>query len=392
MGSQVSRRSFLRKSAVGASAVALASAGGARGYAANEKVQIGWIGYGGRATGLMQKMLESCPDARMAAVCDLKPDRIAAGQKAAERDKPAGYKDFREMMDKEKLDGILVVTEPRAHAEVAVPVMERGIHCFAEKPMDITVEAVDAITKAARKGKGIYQIGTQRRYHPTYMKAMGAIHDGLMGRVNFMQGGWHWSHDGSGGSIARDSGGFVEQTSHHMDVMSWVMKNQHPTTCVAMAFQDNALTPGAPYVGANEFSETKSAAIFQFPDGVLFSYTHLTLLPGKYDAEILLAFGQKGGMDFNEALYTGRNEKQQRFGERIGKGWDEGTTEELMDFVDNVKTGGKRMPNANVETGRICSLMCIMGRMAMVNKAKDAYEPSVVKWEELKSTTEKASA
>ena len=187
--------------------------------------------------------------------------------------------------------------------------------------------------------------------------------------------------------MKRDGGRLIEQASHHMDVMSWVMKNQHPTTCVAMAFQDNSLTPGAPFVSPNEFSETKSATIFQFPDGVLFSYTHLWLLPGKYDEEVLLAFGQKGCMDFNDASYLARSEKQQRFGERIGKAWDQGTTEELIDFVANVKTGGKRVPNANVDTGRICSLMCIMGRMAMVNKAKNAYEPSVVKWEDLKSKT-----
>jgi len=65
-----------------------------------------------------------------------------------------------------------------------------------------------------------------------------------------------------------------------------------------------------------------------------------------------------------------------------------GQVQELQDFVANIRTGGKRLPNANVETGRTCSLMCIMGRMAMVNKAKNAYEPSVVKWEDLKSTTD----
>ena len=294
MGSKVSRRSFLRTSAVGASAVALASAGSARGFAANEKVQLGWIGYGGRATGLMQKILKSCPDARIAAICDLKPNRIEAGQKDAERDKPRGYTDLREMMDKEKLDGILVVTEPNKHAETVIPVLERNIHCFAEKPMDITVEACDAITVAARKSKGIYQIGTQRRYHPTYIKAMKAIHDGLMGRVTFMQGGWHWSSDPSGAPVARDGGRLIEQASHHMDVMSWVMKNQPPTPCVAMACQDQSLVPGSQLNNPNEFSETKSATIFKFPDGVLFSYTHLWVLPGKYDEEILLAFGQKG--------------------------------------------------------------------------------------------------
>lgn len=382
MTPNLTRRSFLRTSAIGASAVALAS-GRARAFAANEKVQLGWIGYGGRARGLMEKILASCPDAQIRAMCDLIPERTAAGQKAAERDKPKGYKDLREMMDKEKLDGVLVVTQPNVHADTVLPVLERNIHCFAEKPMDITVEKIDQITAAARKSKGLYQIGTQRRFHPLYLKMMEAIHKkDRIGKVTFLQGGWHWSGDPTGAPVERDGGRLIEQSSHHMDVMSWAMKNQHPATCVAMAYQDR--DPKDP----NKVSETKSATIFQFPDGTLFSYTHLWLLPGKFDEEILRAFGEKGCLDFNEALYTGRDEKEERFGERIGKGWDQGTTEELIDFVDNIKTGGQRVPNANLETGRICSLMCIMGRMAMVNKARNAYEPSVVQWKDLKSTTE----
>lgn len=377
--SHLSRREFIKTSAVGASAVALAK-GTAYGFPANERVQLGWIGYGGRATGLMQHMLKNCPDAAQVAICDLKPERVDAGLKAAERDKPRGYTDMHKMMEKEKLDGILVVTAPCDHAEVVVPVLEAGFNCFAEKPMDTTVEKVDAITKAARKAKGLYQIGTQRRSHPTYQAAMKFIHDGLMGKISFMQGGWHWSKDPSQAQVARDGGRLVEQASHHTDVMAWVMKDVAPISCVSMARADGDTNP-------SELSETKSATIFQFPGNVLFSYTHLWLLPGKYDAEILLAFGEKGAVDFNQALYTARDEKEHRFGPVIGKGWDEGTPEELVHFVDNIRKGNKK-PWANVESGRISTLMCMMGRMAHFNAAKNAYEPSVVKWKDLGSTTD----
>ncbi|MBI4578421.1 MAG: Gfo/Idh/MocA family oxidoreductase [Planctomycetes bacterium] len=383
--SQLSRREFMRKSAIGASAAAFVSAGSARAYAANEKVRVAWIGYGGRATGLMHHMLEKCPDAAIVAMCDLRPDRVEAGLKAAERDKPKGYPvseplEFRKMLDKEKPDGVMIVTAPCDHATVVVPTLEMGFNTFAEKPMDITVEKIDAITKAARASKGFYQIGTQRRCHPTYRAAMEAIHNGLLGRVTFMQGGWHWSGDPSGAHVARDGGRLTEQASHHMDVMSWVMKDAAPESCVSMALADKNTEP-------NEQSETKSATVFKFPGPALFSYTHLWILPGKFDKEILLAFGEKGAMDFNEALYTGRDEKEQRFGPAIGKAWDQGTPDSLVHFVDNIKKGNKK-PWANAETGRICSLMCLMGRMAHVNAKKNAYEPRVVNWKELGSTTD----
>lgn len=385
MKSNLTRRQFIHRSAAGASAMALLSAGAARSYAANEKAQIAWIGIGGRGSEMLTEFVKSCPDARTVAVCDLIPERVEKGKKIAEKDQPRGYTDFHEMMDKEKLDGIFVMTECCNHANVAVPVLERNIHCFAEKPMDITVEKVDQIVAAARKSKGFYQIGTQRRYHPSYLSAMKAIHDGLLGRITFMQGGWHWSGDPSPVPVKCDGGRLIEQASHHTDVMAWVMKDQHPVTCVAMAYAQRANEfPGGP----NAFSETHSVTTFQFPGGELFTYTHLHILPGRYDQEILTVFGEKGSVDLNQCMYYGRDEKQKRLGEPSGKNWRMGQAEELQDFVANIRSGGTRKPNANVETGRICTLMCIMGRMAMVNKDKNVYEPRVIRWEDLGSKTE----
>jgi len=382
MSQRWSRRSFIRRATAGLPALSLA-AGAARGYPAHERVRIGWIGYGGRASQLLNHMLETCPDAVHAAICDLKPERIEAGRKDAQRDSPEGFADFREMMDKVRPDGIIIATEPCSHAVVAVPVLEAGFHVFCEKPMDTTVEKVDALVRAARKSKGIFQIGTQRRYHPGYLSALRAIHEGILGRVTFMQGGWHWSTDPSGGLVARDGGRLIEQATHHTDVMSWVMKEQHPVTCVSMASAQNPRPEGP-----NVFSETHSATVFRFPDGTLFSYTHLWLLPGRYDAEILTVFGEKGAVDLNQGMYYGRDEKEQRVGVASGKQWDMGTPESLQDFVANIRSGGKRKPNANAETGRVSTLMCMMARMAMVDPVRNAYEPRVVHWKDLGSTTE----
>lgn len=377
MSSPVTRRDFMK--AASASAVALGAVGTSRAYAANEKVQLGWIGCGGRSSGLMQHMMNNVPDAKVVAVCDLIPDRADKAKKFWERDKPKAYTDYREMFDKEKLDGVMAVVQICNHAKVCIPVLEAGYHTFCEKPMDKDVESTDALTLAARKAwkeKGkFFQIGTQRRYHPTYHATMKAIHDGMIGKVTFMQAGWHWSRDPSGAPTDCDGGRLIEQASHHMDVMAWAMKDVRPESCVAMGYSQAGRDPS--------FSETHSSTTFAWADGTLFSYTHLWLLPGKYDDEILRVFGEKGAMDLNGAMYYGRDEKTKKFGEPIGKGWDEGTPDELADFVANIKSGGKRLPLANAETGRLCTHMCIMGRMAMVNKKKNAYEPSVVHWKDL---------
>lgn len=402
-----SRRAMLKRSAAGAAAVALAGGAKVRGDAPNSKVNLGIIGCGARANQLMPDLLDHCPGARIAAVCDLVEERYKRFQQIAERDKPAGYTDFRKMLDKEKLDGVLVVTQPNAHAEVVVPVLDAGVHTFAEKPMDITVEAIDAITKSARKAwkdKGVlYQIGTQRRYHPSYLAGVGEIHNGLIGEVNFIQGQWHWAWTVGKRKVDRDGGRFIEQASHHTDVATWVAGDIAPTHCASMGGTRIKDLEGGP----NMYSETYSATSFMFPNGIVFSYTHLFGLPRWFVQEKMWVFGNDGGVDLVKGMYhrfespSELQAKQaaassgetadfpptrKQIAEDSGTDWNRGTREELQDFVENIKTGAKRMPNANVETGRVCSLMCIMARHAMVNEKKNSYEPRMIKWEDLGST------
>jgi len=380
MSYDLSRRNFIKTSAMGASAVALGTQSVAKGFPANEKVQLGWIGIGGRCNRLMTEMLK-VPDARNVAVCDLKPDRIEFGKKKMARDNPTGYTDFRKMMEKEKLDGILIATEPNNHVGLVVPVLEAGYHCFAEKPMDTTVEKVDAITKAARKAKGFYQIGMQRRYSPTFVKGMPNVINGKHGKVTFMQGQWHWWRGSTKRPGERDGWGLTEQSCHHMDVMAWAMKDKHPVSCVSMGYNQGNNPP-------KTYRETHSATAFKFPDGTIFSYTHLFLLAPKFEAEKLWVFCEQAGFDLPAGMMYMRDKTEKQIAPGAIGNWGTGQTEQLFDFVANIKTGGKRIPNANVETGRIGTLMSIMGRTAMIDFEKNAFEPRVIKWKDLGSTTD----
>ena len=259
-------------------------------FPANEKAKVAWIGIGGRWGGLADLFLKNVPDARTVAVCDLMADRVERGKKVFERDKPNGYTDLRKMIEKEKLDGILVVTGPSDHAEVVVPVLEARIHCFAEKPMDTTVEKVDAITKAARKAKGvIYQIGTQRRYSPPHLAAMERIHSGKIGKIMFMQGHWHWSWKPVPIRNEKYGGFLVEQACHHADVMAWAMRDKAPATCVAIARTQQPMPEGP-----NVWSEQQSATIWQWPGTEIFSYTHLSRLALKFQDELLAGSLREG--------------------------------------------------------------------------------------------------
>jgi len=382
--SDFTRREFLRKSALSASALALGAGGRARAAESKDKEEIvlGFVGIGGRG-GRLLRYVTRMEGVRVGAVCDLLSDRVANAQKVAEKFNPKGYQDFREMLEKEKLDGIIVATEVGNHAKVVVPVLEAGFHCFSEKPMETTVEKVDAIVKAARKAKGIYQVGFQRRHNDSFIAAMKRIHSGELGKALYLQGHWHFATGFSRWVIDVEIGGcrLVEQACHHMDVMAWVMKDQHPTECVGMA----AITttyPNPPRL----ISEDHSALVFRFPGDVVFSYTHMSFAPEKWTGEKLWVYGHKWGIDLSKGeLYTADGKTEQL---TEPSDFYRGEVEQLAAFVDNLRKGGKEKVLSNVESARVATLMAIMGRTAFRNLEKNTFEPRVIRWEDLRSTTE----
>ena len=187
----VTRRDFLQTSVAGASAITL-GVGAKKAHSANDEVVLGFIGVGGRGGRLLKGLL-GIEGVRVSSICDLRQDRLDEKVGWAEKWKPNSYKDFRKMLDKEKFDGVVVATEVGNHAQCVVPVLEAGLNCFSEKPMDCTAEKVDAITKAARASKGNYQVGFQRRYNPLFQNAIAKVHSGEFGPVYFLQGHWHWA-------------------------------------------------------------------------------------------------------------------------------------------------------------------------------------------------------
>jgi predicted dehydrogenase len=345
---------------------------------------VGMIGTGGRGKRLLQA-LTNIADYHVAALCDLREERVKEAAEICEQYKPAAktYLDFREMLEKEKLDACFVATEEANHGKCVIPVLEADIHCFCEKPMDISVEQVDRVTKAARKSKGLYQCGFQRRYLSTFQDGIGHLHEGHLGKVTFMQGMWHWNY-GIGPrylDIDLSGGWFLAQACHHVDVAMWVMKDKPPIRCVAMG----AVTvehPNPP----ERCAEDHSALSFEFADGSIFSYTHLMYCPDQFTGEKLWVYAEKGGVD----LPMGMKYPRPGMGEpeRIGKessDWDQGTYEELEAFAQHIRNGEQSL--SNIETSRQSTLMGIMGRMAMYQVEKNKYEPRLISWEDLGSTT-----
>ncbi|MFH1743713.1 MAG: Gfo/Idh/MocA family oxidoreductase, partial [bacterium] len=363
----LSRRTFIRNT----SAAAIALGAPRKILGANDAIALGIIGTGGRGQRLL-KAITRIPDFRVAAVCDLVEDRMDLAAEICEQYDPKvkKYLDFRKMLSDEKLDACIVATEEANHAKCVIPVLDAGLHCFSEKPMDVTVEKVDQVTRAARKAKGIYQIGFQRHYVPTFQSAIKHIHDGGVGKVTFMQGMWHWEGGVGGRYLDMDLSGcwFLAQACHHADVMAWVM-NTHPLRCEAVGAitVDHKDPP-------EHCAEDHSTLIFQFPNNAIFSYTHIMYCPKEFTGEKLWVYAEKGGIDLPKGMKYPRSGmgEPERLGEEVPD-WDAGTSRELEAFAHHIQNNEK--PLADVEVGRLGTLVGIMGGQAMYNRRKKVFEP-----------------
>lgn len=376
----LSRRTFVAS----AGAAALTMGVGQRVIGANDKITLGIIGTGGRGQSLLRS-ITNLDDFHVAAVCDVREERRQRAADICEQYRPAvrQYADFNEMLDKEELDAVIVATEVGNHAQTAIPVLERDIHCFCEKPMEVSVEKVEALTRAARASKGIFQMGFQRRYASAFQSGIQAIREGAIGDVTFMQGHWHWPWTVGGwvANVELSGGELVEQACHHMDVMSWVMAGQRPARCVAIANLS-----GERWQHFKHDSEDQTSVTFQFANGAIFSYTHLFYLADEFQSEQLVVHGRRGGIDLRGGMIYPRSGmgEARRFADPVTS-WELGTVEQLPAFAQHIRNG--EQPRSNVETARISTLMALMARQAMYNAKQRVYEPmGVVTWDELGAT------
>jgi len=174
----VTRRTFLKTAAA-----SLPLFVPSRAFGANETLNIGLIGLGGRCRHLVKTCL-AIPHMRIAAVCDCFQPRIGETMKL----QPAGqtwntYTDFRRMIENEDLDGVMVETTTHARAWVTCHAMAMGLDVYIEKPMCLTIGEGRQMVNCARKYGRVTQVGTQQRSIPLNNWASDLAKNGALGKI-----------------------------------------------------------------------------------------------------------------------------------------------------------------------------------------------------------------
>jgi predicted dehydrogenase len=156
-----SRRNFIRDASIAAGFFIVPRHVLGRGFIApSDKLNIAGIGAGGKGESDLFEFAKS-PNANIVALCDV-DDRQC--KKSRERNPKAKYyKNFREMLDKEKnnIDAVSVSTPDHMHAMPALAAMQMGKHVYVQKPLTHDIYEARMLTEAAEKYKVVTQMGNQ---------------------------------------------------------------------------------------------------------------------------------------------------------------------------------------------------------------------------------------
>lgn len=179
-----SRRTFIRNTALtGAGFFIVPRHVLGRGFIApSDKLHIAGIGVGGKGAGDLAEFAKS-PFVNISALCDV-DDRQAAGARK-KYEKAPYYRDFREMLEKEKnnIDAVSVSTPDHTHAVATLAAMQLGKHVYTQKPLTHDIYEARVLTEAARKYKVVTQMGNQGGSGDGVRKAKEMVDAGLIGDV-----------------------------------------------------------------------------------------------------------------------------------------------------------------------------------------------------------------
>ena len=270
-GSNMNRRSFIKRTAVGALGVASfpyiipASALGREGRPApSERVVMGCIGMGNQGKHNMRAFL-SKSNVQIVAVCDVDrahrfPAKEAVDKQYGNSD-CADYNDFRELLARPDLDAVSIATPDHWHSIPAIAAARAGLDIYAEKPLALTIGEGRAMADAVRRYGRVWQTGSWQRSQQHFRFACELVRNGRIGKVHTVKVGlptgvstgpqpempvpegfdyeywlgpapqapytelrchrnFRWIFDYSGGQL-------TDWAAHHCDIAQWGMGTEH---------------------------------------------------------------------------------------------------------------------------------------------------------------------
>lgn len=175
---------------------------------------------------IQAEAIQQIPDAQVTVVCNRGE---AAGRALAEKVGATWVADFADAVKRDDVDVVTICTPSGTHMEIAVAAAAAGKHLLVEKPIDITLERVDAILRAVEEAGVVLACVFPLRFAEGVHKAKAALDAGRLGRLTladvyvkwyrpqrYYDGNWRgtWQYDGGGA--------LMNQSIHNIDLLQWL--------------------------------------------------------------------------------------------------------------------------------------------------------------------------
>lgn len=384
----ITRRDLLRLGAAGAAAgIAVGNLASAapsqeaerRGSPGEHPVRTGFIGIGGRGTGLLKAYLK-LDGQQVVAICDLNLEnleRAATLVEQAQGEAPEHYTGspdaFKEMLNRDDLHAVVMATPCYEHARMFLAAIEAGKHIYGEKPMALCVADANAIVSAAEANrKLVVQVGFQWMANPNFVDCIRRVHSGEIGepiegrffRHNGVSQmfGWFGRREQSGDWM-------LEQACHEYNLMNWAAQAT-PLRAFGIGRRDLFREQQA-----NRDVTDYYAVILEYPKNFIVHYAHGWISPDGFHEMGKKVIGSKGAVEIGGQLLRLRDKAVKPEPLREFKGDD--TEEALRRFLESIREN--KPVAAPVTFGRNATLTALLAR-----KAVD--ERRLVTWEEMLQT------
>ncbi|HTS27877.1 MAG TPA: Gfo/Idh/MocA family oxidoreductase [Bryobacteraceae bacterium] len=189
MADELNRRTFLKTAALAAGPAMVS------GRAANDKVNVGWIGVGTRGyAGLDWLHTAAANEVQITAICDTYQGYLARAKDRMQTiwgTTPKTFVDYRDLLADKSIDAVYIMTPEHLHHDMTIAALRAGKHVYIEKPLAHTIEEGFDIVREWQKSGKVVQVGTQNRSSSLYKKAKELIQQGMVGDVHYVRAFWY---------------------------------------------------------------------------------------------------------------------------------------------------------------------------------------------------------
>ncbi|MEQ8238310.1 MAG: Gfo/Idh/MocA family oxidoreductase [Cyclobacteriaceae bacterium] len=188
-----------------------------------KKISWGIIGCGDVAEVKSGPAFQKADNSELLAV--MRRDGAKAKDFAERHGVPFWHNNASEIVENDNIDAVYIATPPSSHLEYALLALKAGKHVYLEKPMVLTLQESDILTRAVKSSTGKLVVAHYRRFLPMYVQVKKLIDKKEIGNIKFVdirflkkeqplsEGNWRLTHLISGGGL------FHDLAPHQLDLM-----------------------------------------------------------------------------------------------------------------------------------------------------------------------------